>query len=169
MEDAHTLIEDSNAHIAYPNNSQRKIQCAVRTILNVVEGDNRCVCSSMTSKVIPKGMCRKCKIIMWDPRDLMHFQKNAWVETVTVMKISNRFVQEKTSKHGSKQTLTTLDNLAALYATELKKICREFKVLLFYLTKDTTESTYLSNRFRLWLRKIEIRVRWNMNSFSSFV
>lgn len=50
----------------------------------------------------------------------MLWQKNAWVDTTTMLEIARNFVEVKKNRLGDKWALMTLENLGAHCATEVK-------------------------------------------------
>ena len=66
-------------------------------------------------------------------------QKNAWVDTVVMKKLADKFVRMKYELHSPDEwVLLFCDNLRVHVATEVQKIFGDNKVLLCFLPPGTT-------------------------------
>ena len=71
----------------------------------------------------------------------MHFQKNAWVDAITMVKLTEEFVEHMKDKHGGLGCLLFCDDLSAHASDEVKDVFHKGNVFVCCLPDQTTELT----------------------------
>ena len=69
----------------------------------------------------------------------MCWQKNAWVDGPTIIKLAEKFVREKIERHGDDWFLLYCDNLAAHRVPDVRRIFGDNRVLIVYSPPSMTE------------------------------
>ena len=79
--------DDEDAHVSCPNDTFRKRQFSMHIFCNAGEGDFRDGHSDLVCKGSSKGRRKPIERLACDSRVPMHFKKNAWVDTVTIIEL----------------------------------------------------------------------------------
>ena len=133
-----TLHEDKNIHITCPNEALRKRQWTMHVIVNAGEGDTRHAWVDLVSKGTGTRIKAEEKA-RYSPQVEMFWQTNAWVDGQVMIKLAEKFVEEKIRRHGSEWIVLYADNLSAHLNTEVKRIFGEGHVLVIYFLPSMTK------------------------------
>ena len=140
QDSSYTTADDENVHISCPNESLRKRQATMHIFMNAGRGDLRDGYTALVCKGSRKGRRKAIEKLAWDTRVPMHFQKNAWVDTETMVDMAKAFVQHVRNKHDGLWVLLYCDNLSAHVSEIVKATFAAGKVFLCYFPPNCTES-----------------------------
>ena len=126
-----TVQEDVNIHITCPNEALRKRQWTMHVVANAGDGDSRHCWVDLVSKGLGKRI-REEETARYHPTVDMFWQKNAWVDGPTIIKLAEKIVREKIERHGDDWVLLYCDNLAAHLGPDVKRILGDNRFLIFY-------------------------------------
>ena len=133
-----TQASDKDVNIKSPGEQFRKRQFTMHIVTNAGSGTEKQGWVDLVCR--GKGMrIRQAERDLWDKDVDVFWQKNAWVDTVVMKKLADKFVRMKNELHGPDEwVLLFCDNLRAHVATEVKQIFGDNKVLLCFLPPGTT-------------------------------
>jgi len=138
QDDTFTMDGDNDVNIKCPKESLRKRQFTMHQLYNTGVGDKahgwcNVVCRGTVKRI------SKAEKNLYDNDVNVFWQPKAWVDSVVMRKLAERFVAEKNSKHGEDVwVILFCDNLRAHLDEEVKRIFGDSKVLLFYFPPNMT-------------------------------
>ena len=101
MDSVFTTDVDNEIHITCTNNALRKRQFTMHVFINSGEGDSRDGHIALACKGSPNGRRKVVEKLAYDSRVPIHFQKNAWVDTIVIIQLAEEFVQRTKDRHNS--------------------------------------------------------------------
>ena len=133
-----TVNEDANVHITCPSEALRKRTWTMHVIVNAGFEGKRHGWVDLISKGTGTRIKQEEKERYHQGVDIF-WQKNAWVDGPVMVKLAEKIVCEKKSRHGDEWIVLYADNLKAHLLPEVKRIFGENQVLLIYFPPAMTE------------------------------
>ena len=119
MDSTNTTQDDEDAHTSCTNDAFHKRKISTHIFCNADEGDSRDGYTTLVCKGSPKGRHKPTEKLAYDSRVPMHFQKNALVDTVTMIELEKEFILHTKDRHNGLCCLLLCNNLNAHIVDEV--------------------------------------------------
>lgn len=168
-----TTEDDSHVHIrSCGADGLTKRQYTVHLTSNAGEGENGLCYGDLICRGTGKRISRVEKE-GWNPEVGVFFQKCAWVDRPTMVKLAERFCEKKEKLLGKRPAVMFCDNLDAHCCDEVLEVFSKHNVLLIFVPPATTDATQpidagigrstrieIGNQLDLWLMSEDNLDKW---------